>query len=164
MEPKLTFIHERKKETTGLFRITWESEFQNSPALFYHWFQNSTLLALVKGNFDEQRTHLFYCCSVWLVFDSVPSRSENKMLQSHIWARNFDRANCDSVKDKMTASRSKAFSSYRSKGFSCRQRDGKEKNQQTITITIRALHFCRLFSCLFWIMLIQEETVSVFTT
>lgn len=34
MEPKLTFIHERKKETTGLFSITRETELQNSvPAL-----------------------------------------------------------------------------------------------------------------------------------
>lgn len=31
------------------------------------------------------------------------------------------------IKDKMTALRSKAFSSYKTKGFSCRQRDGKEK-------------------------------------
>lgn len=135
---------ERKKQQVS--SITRETEFQNSvPALtafslipkFY------TICSGQKGNLMNKGP----TCSTVALSDLSLTRYLGEV-KTKCYNLTYGLSTLTEqtvtfcIKDKMTALRSKAFSSYKTKGFSCRQRDGKEKkNQQITTINIGALHF-----------------------
>lgn len=130
MESKLTFVCERKKETRGLFSIiTRETEFQNSvPAFTVFLIEFYTICSDQKGILMNKGL----TCSTVALSDLSLTRylAEVKIKcynPTYGLGTLTEQIVTFFVKDRMTFLRSKAFISYKIKGFSCRQRDGKEK-------------------------------------